>query len=44
MQTSAGKCDTKRISGLEVVEIEEDCLHEVQYNGMCVNCGKDMNE
>ncbi|KAK0906089.1 CTD phosphatase Fcp1 [Friedmanniomyces endolithicus] len=27
-----------------VAEIEEPCKHEVQFAGMCANCGKDMNE
>lgn len=26
-----------------VAEIEEPCKHEVQFGGMCANCGKDMN-
>lgn len=26
----------------EVVDIEEACKHEVQFGGMCANCGKDM--
>src|ERR1700748_2634777 len=30
--------------GVALVEINEPCTHEVQYNGMCVNCGKDMDE
>ena len=25
-----------------VAEIEEPCKHEVQFGGMCANCGKDM--
>ena len=25
-----------------VAEMEEDCKHEVQFGGMCANCGKDM--
>ncbi|TKA77287.1 hypothetical protein B0A55_04335 [Friedmanniomyces simplex] len=27
-----------------VAEIEEPCKHEVQFAGMCADCGKDMNE
>jgi RNA polymerase II subunit A C-terminal domain phosphatase len=27
-----------------VADIEEPCKHEVQFGGMCANCGKDMNE
>ncbi|KAK5115177.1 hypothetical protein LTR85_009935 [Meristemomyces frigidus] len=26
-----------------VAEIEEPCKHEVQFGGMCANCGRDMN-
>ncbi|RMX98569.1 hypothetical protein D0867_12393 [Hortaea werneckii] len=26
-----------------VAEVEEPCKHEVQFGGMCANCGKDMN-
>lgn len=29
---------------IEVVEVEEPCAHEVQFGGMCADCGKDMNE
>jgi RNA polymerase II subunit A-like phosphatase len=28
--------------GVAIAEIEEDCRHEVQFGGMCVNCGRDM--
>lgn len=28
---------------VEVADIEEPCKHEVQFGGMCANCGKDMN-
>ncbi|KAF2457598.1 hypothetical protein BDY21DRAFT_285752 [Lineolata rhizophorae] len=28
--------------GIALVEIEEPCRHEVQYGGMCADCGKDM--
>ncbi|KAK2754010.1 Carboxy-terminal domain (CTD) phosphatase [Arachnomyces sp. PD_36] len=27
---------------IDVVEIDEPCAHEVQFGGMCANCGKDM--
>jgi RNA polymerase II subunit A-like phosphatase len=30
--------------GVPLVEIEEDCTHEVQFGGLCVVCGKDMDE
>jgi RNA polymerase II subunit A C-terminal domain phosphatase len=26
----------------DICEIEEDCAHEVQFNGLCTNCGKDL--
>ncbi|KAJ5094065.1 hypothetical protein N7456_009926 [Penicillium angulare] len=29
---------------IDVVEIAEPCAHEVQYGGMCAECGKDMTE
>ncbi|KAI9369362.1 hypothetical protein BJX61DRAFT_151699 [Aspergillus egyptiacus] len=29
---------------IEVVEIDEPCAHEVQYGGLCAECGKDMTE
>ncbi|EMC95886.1 hypothetical protein BAUCODRAFT_71386 [Baudoinia panamericana UAMH 10762] len=29
---------------IAVAEIEEPCKHEVQFGGMCANCGKDMDE
>lgn len=29
---------------MDVVEIAEPCAHEVQYGGMCAECGKDMTE
>ncbi|KAI9878677.1 MAG: Carboxy-terminal domain (CTD) phosphatase [Pleopsidium flavum] len=31
-------------ANLDVAEIEEPCAHEVQFGGMCANCGKDMTE
>ncbi|KIW61095.1 hypothetical protein, variant [Exophiala xenobiotica] len=27
---------------IDICEIEEECPHEMQYLGMCTNCGKDM--
>ncbi|KAJ6021359.1 hypothetical protein N7540_006863 [Penicillium herquei] len=29
---------------VDVVEITEPCAHEVQFGGMCAECGKDMTE
>jgi len=29
-------------AGTAVAEVEEPCKHEVQFGGMCANCGKDM--
>ncbi|KAJ5674026.1 hypothetical protein N7462_009465 [Penicillium macrosclerotiorum] len=29
---------------IDIVEIDEPCAHEVQYGGMCAECGKDMTE
>ncbi|KAL4882830.1 hypothetical protein BJY04DRAFT_35756 [Aspergillus karnatakaensis] len=29
---------------VEIVEIDEPCAHEVQYGGLCAECGKDMTE
>ncbi|KAF2005873.1 hypothetical protein P154DRAFT_518127 [Amniculicola lignicola CBS 123094] len=31
-------------AGIDIVEIEEPCTHEIQFGSMCVNCGKDMTE
>jgi len=31
-------------SSVELIEIEEPCRHDVQFGGMCANCGKDMTE
>ena len=31
-------------SSVDLVEIEEPCRHDVQFGGMCANCGKDMTE
>ena len=33
-----------QLSRLPLVEIEEPCRHEIQFGGMCANCGKDMTE
>ncbi|KAF1816313.1 hypothetical protein P152DRAFT_463921 [Eremomyces bilateralis CBS 781.70] len=30
--------------GIPLVEIAEPCKHEIQYGGLCVNCGKDMTQ
>jgi hypothetical protein len=27
---------------VNVVEIDEPCAHEIQFGGMCAECGKDM--
>lgn len=27
-----------------VADVEEACKHEVQFGGLCANCGKDMKE
>ncbi|KAL1306674.1 hypothetical protein AAFC00_005346 [Neodothiora populina] len=35
-----GKVITK--AGTAIAEIEEPCKHEVQFGGMCAECGKDM--
>ncbi|KAL4906305.1 hypothetical protein BDW74DRAFT_151685 [Aspergillus multicolor] len=29
---------------VDVIEIDEPCAHEVQYGGLCAECGKDMTE
>ncbi|KAB8202856.1 FCP1-like phosphatase phosphatase domain protein [Aspergillus parasiticus SU-1] len=29
---------------VEVIEIDEPCAHEVQFGGLCAECGKDMTE
>ncbi|KAJ5950792.1 uncharacterized protein N7479_009205 [Penicillium vulpinum] len=29
---------------VNVVEIEEPCAHEIQFGGLCAECGKDMTE
>jgi RNA polymerase II subunit A-like phosphatase len=28
--------------GVELLEIEEPCTHEIQFGGLCAECGKDM--
>ncbi|KAK0644826.1 RNA polymerase II subunit A C-terminal domain phosphatase [Lasiodiplodia hormozganensis] len=30
--------------GVKLFELNEECSHEVQWGGMCVNCGKNMDE
>lgn len=32
------------VHSLDVVEIDEPCAHEVQFGGLCAECGKDMTE
>lgn len=32
------------ISSVDIVEIDEPCAHEIQYGGLCAECGKDMTE
>ena len=29
-------------ASVDLAEIEEPCRHEIQFGGMCANCGKDM--
>ncbi|KAK2737300.1 Carboxy-terminal domain (CTD) phosphatase [Myotisia sp. PD_48] len=31
-------------ASIPIAEINEPCSHEVQYGGMCANCGKDMTQ
>ncbi|KAF4554617.1 putative NLI interacting factor-like phosphatase 1 [Elsinoe fawcettii] len=31
-------------AGIPIADVEEVCRHEVQFQGMCANCGKDMTE
>lgn len=31
-------------AGVNLVEIDEPCEHEVQFGSLCANCGKDMTE
>ena len=35
---------TADLGSVDVVEIDEPCAHEVQYGGLCAECGKDMTE
>ena len=35
---------TKCGYSVDVVEIDEPCAHEVQFGGLCAECGKDMTE
>ncbi|KAF2422435.1 hypothetical protein EJ08DRAFT_596862 [Tothia fuscella] len=30
--------------GIPIVDIEEPCKHEIQFGGLCTNCGQDMTE
>ncbi|KAF2268462.1 hypothetical protein CC78DRAFT_455070 [Lojkania enalia] len=30
--------------GVDIIEIEEPCTHEIQFGSLCANCGKDMTE
>lgn len=32
------------IGRTDVVEIDEPCAHEIQFGGLCAECGKDMTE
>lgn len=29
---------------IDIVEIDEPCAHEIQFGGLCAECGKDMTE
>ncbi|KAF1963358.1 hypothetical protein CC80DRAFT_556911 [Byssothecium circinans] len=31
-------------AGIQLLEIEEPCTHEVQFGGLCAECGQDMTE
>ncbi|KAF2640233.1 hypothetical protein P280DRAFT_490575 [Massarina eburnea CBS 473.64] len=31
-------------AGVDLLEIEEPCTHEVQFGGLCAECGQDMTE
>ncbi|KAF2631844.1 hypothetical protein BU25DRAFT_407476 [Macroventuria anomochaeta] len=31
-------------SGTEIIEIEEPCTHEIQFGGLCAECGQDMTK
>lgn len=32
------------VARVNVVEIDEPCAHEIQFGGLCAECGKDMTE
>ncbi|KAL1634807.1 CTD phosphatase Fcp1 [Diplodia intermedia] len=36
--------DVIQREGVKLFELNEECSHEVQWGGMCVNCGKNMDE
>ncbi|EKG22436.1 BRCT domain-containing protein [Macrophomina phaseolina MS6] len=36
--------DVIRREGVKLVELDEECRHEVQWGGMCADCGKNMDE
>ncbi|KAF2753607.1 hypothetical protein EJ05DRAFT_165705 [Pseudovirgaria hyperparasitica] len=38
------KGDIIQQAGVALVEIDEPCQHEVQFGGLCANCGKDMTD
>ena len=40
LDVKVGQVITRRT---QVAEIEEPCKHEVQYGGMCANCGEDVS-
>lgn len=31
-------------SDTDIAEIEEPCAHDIQFGGMCANCGQDMTQ
>lgn len=40
-------CQTELLTAMrraDVVEIDEPCAHEIQFGGLCAECGKDMTE
>ena len=36
--------DVLNAAGVSLAEIEEPCTHDIQFAGMCVKCGKYMDE
>lgn len=36
--------DVIRREGVKLVELDEECRHELQFGGMCADCGKSMDE